>query len=1231
MATDTPFFNWNPALRKQLFLLILACIVVCSALTFLAVHGQNLYLHNIHRQHATLTANHINSLLTRQLTTASKKLSQQPDVLPSVLHQTAPDHPSLTAQLLGIRNVLSAAIVYVMDKDGLVTASTAANSMGTTLTGNNYRFRPYFTNAMAGKSTCYPAIGITTNQRGLYFSSPIRDNNEQPVGVAVIKSGLEQITTILDEAPSAISLLVSEENIIFAVSKAKRHWLYHATNALTPTDKKEIIESRQFGNSPLNDLPVDLNQEKVFLDTFSYRVVSTPIDLPGWHLSTLEKRHPPYLLASSIVASSFFLTYLLVMNLIATLTEKQLKTGMATEIEQRKDAQSQLQESEKRYRTLFENSQDANLLIDTPHIIDCNEAALRLFGYDNKEELLGKHPGKLSPPLQEDGSQSWKKAEEMMNTAIHKRSHKYQWRHLHKNGVPFWTEVSITTLSLQNKTLLHTIIRDITEKKYEEEQLQLYFRAVSQSIDGICITNLDGVMQYTNQAWDTMHGYRSEEQLGKNLSLHHTDKQLQEDLTNMLQEVLRVGHMIKIIGHRKKDTSEFQTLTSVTALLDKEGAASGFLVISRDITERIDIEQKSRVLSQAVEQNFDGIVLTDLNERILRANAAWATMHGFPDKDSLVNQQLSFFHTPGQNEKELTPFLKEVRRKGHHFAEIGHVRQDGSLFPTAMNISQFQDEQEKPIGLLVTARDISMQKDTEQSLIQAKEEAEAANQAKGEFLANMSHEIRTPMNGIMGMTRLLMNSSLSPDQLNQLRMVQSSASRLLGIINDILDFSKIEAGKLLLEEVPFSLEEKLEELFILMAPKAGERHIILKRQIPAEIPRHLIGDPSRLTQILINLVNNGLKFTENGSVSINITLEQSTVSDCLLRFAIQDTGIGIPKEKQAIIFQSFSQADTSHTRKYGGTGLGLTISSQLCHLMGGEIGLESEEGKGATFWFTSRFKRPLRTQTQKNSNLGTLVQSGLSRQEILQGMSILLAEDEFINMTLAIAVLGEEGLQVTTAFNGREAVELFQKGSFDAILMDIQMPEMDGYQATAAIRAHEKLHSGHVPIIAMTAHAMQGDREKCLAAGMDDYLSKPLDPETMFQVIERQLINSVLVAEDEPASRVIAGKIFMDMGWQVTLAENGKQALYECTRSQFNLIILDLQMPDIDGLETIREIRKREQETGKHACIIALTTRSPEEGVEQCLDAGMDAFLEKPITAAKIQEKLEKLSIKQYK
>ncbi len=1228
MPTFALTSSWPPALKKKITFLILGCAIVGCFLLFLLIKGQNLYLQNSHTQHTTLTAYQINSFLTRQLTTAATRLGRQPDILLSALHQTPPDFPPLTAELIAVRDVLSTAIVYVMDKEGLVTASTASHISGKTLTGNNYRFRPYFTSGMEGKSSFYPALGVTTNKRGLYFSAPINSDNGTPVGVAVIKSGQEQITAILDQRLPEISLLITDKDIVFAVSKGREEWLFHTGRPLSSTEKQEIIKSRQFGNSPLNELPVDISQPTVLLDGLTYRSASVPIDLPGWYLCTLKKKRSVYPIVFALIVFSLFVSYLLVMNLIAGTMEKQLKTGMAEEIEQRKKAQSQLQESENRYRTLFENSQDAILLIDPPHFIDCNGAALCLFGYENKEELFQTHPGKRSPLLQEDGSRSREKAEEMMATAIRNGSHKFQWSHLHRDGTPFWAEVSITTMILQGKTLLHTIIRDITEKKYEEEQLQLYFRAVSQSIDGICITNLDGVMQYTNQAWDTMHGYRSEEQLGKNLSIHHTDKELEENLASMLKEVIRVGHMTNTIGHRRKDSTEFQTLTSVTALLDKEGDASGFLVISRDITKNLEIEQKSRVLTQAVEQNFDGIVMTDLNEKILLANAAWADMHGFSDKDTLIGQQLTIFHTREQNEKQLTPFFRAVWKRGHHFSEIGHRRQDGSIFPTAMTISLFRDEHGEPRGLLVTARDISLQKDTELSLIQAKEEAEAANRAKSEFLANMSHEIRTPMNGIMGMTKLLMESMVSPDQQDQLRMVESSATRLLGIINDILDFSKIEAGKLHLEEVTFSLEEKLNELFSLMAAKADEQHVALQKQIDDDIPADLIGDPTRLLQVLINLVNNGVKFTENGSVSVTVTLEELTDTNCLLHFAIQDTGIGIPKDKQSIIFESFSQADTSHTRKYGGTGLGLSISSQLCRLMGGEIGLASEEGMGATFWFTSRFKLPLDTN-KKTDNLGTVVQSGLSRREILRGKTILLVEDEIVNRTLALALLEQQGIQATTAVNGSEAVERFRKGSFDAILMDIQMPFLDGYQATTAIRVHEKLHGGHIPIIAMTAHAMQGDREKCLAAGMDDYLSKPLHPETMFLAIEGQLVNSVLIADDHPVSRTIAAKFFVDMGWQVTLAENGRQTLYECTRSQFDLILMDIQMVKRDGLEATLQIRKQEQETGKHTCIIVLTSLSEDEEVQQCLDDGMDAFLEKPITAAKIQDLLEKLSIKQ--
>ncbi len=400
--------------------------------------------------------------------------------------------------------------------------------------------------------------------------------------------------------------------------------------------------------------------------------------------------------------------------------------------------------------------------------------------------------------------------------------------------------------------------------------------------------------------------------------------------------------------------------------------------------------------------------------------------------------------------------------------------------------------------------EILERKSIQKQLQKAKEEAEAATIVKSNFLANVSHEIRTPMNGIMGLTGLLLSSELTAKQRKHLEMINSSAKRLLALVNDLLDYSKIESGKMELEEIPFVLTDKLEEVRSLMAPKAKGKQVNLAIRFLNKMPDTLIGDPAKLMQILINLVNNGLKFTEKGSVTILVQCNKNTAGTVLLQFGIRDTGIGIPKDKQEIIFDSFCQADSSTNRKYGGTGLGLTISSQLVQLLGGEIWLESGTGKGTTFWFTARFGVS-RTQENPHSTDGTAEDCSEDRKQLLKNRRILLAEDELINMYLASTLLEREEMIVETAANGREALDKFLSKHFDCILMDIQMPEFDGYQTTAAIRQHEKQHGGHIPIIAMTANAMQGARKKCEDAGMDDYITKPLNSKEVYSTIEKLL------------------------------------------------------------------------------------------------------------------------------
>ena len=643
-------------------------------------------------------------------------------------------------------------------------------------------------------------------------------------------------------------------------------------------------------------------------------------------------------------------------------------------------------------------------------------------------------------------------------------------------------------------------------------------------------------------------------------------------------------------------------------------------------------ESKNKLLATIVEQSSEAIWTKDLDGVITSWNSGASAMFGYPPTEAMGR---------ALNLGESTPEEEHARQRrlaaGHKFSyEARAVTRSGTAIDIQVAVAPLLDDANHCIGSIAVARDVTQRKRSEEALRLAREAAEAASQAKSSFLARMSHEIRTPMNGVLGMTELLLETGLTNTQRKYAETVQRSGQNLLGIINDLLDFSKIEAGKLELENVDMDLRRTIEDVVDLLAERAHVKGLELACSIPADLVTHVRGDPLRLGQVLTNLVGNAIKFTEQGSVVIRVASPVETATTVTMRFEVSDTGAGISPEAQTRIFDEFSQADGSTTRKHGGSGLGLAISKQLVEMMGGKIHVESALGAGSTFWFTIALEKQ---DAQDSRPMG-----------MLTGVRALIVEASAVSHGILQSQMSNWGMSNRVAPSPEQALDLLAQAAarnapYDMAIIDLGLPGVDALELARTIKA--RVDIGDVRLVMLTRR--QVDIKNAREAGIDACLAKPVRQTVLYEclvnvmagqaqeavarVAARQPVDAapaslrgnILLVEDNVINQQVALGILQIQGYSVTVVNNGIEALEAHAQGDFDLILMDCHMPEMDGFEATREIRGRERSsTRKRVPIVALTANAMAQDREECLNAGMDDHLSKPFTMLTLQAMLDR-------
>ena len=790
---------------------------------------------------------------------------------------------------------------------------------------------------------------------------------------------------------------------------------------------------------------------------------------------------------------------------------------------------------------------------------------------------------------------------------------------------------------------LENEVKERRRTEHELWQRTMFLNAlIANSPLAIAVGAPDGRFELVNPAFEKLFGYTSDEAIGQKVDvLLYPSGIGKKEASDRLQQVSRESTR-EATQRKGKDGRLVDVEVNSVPLVTEDGQRR-VLAVYQDISQRAAAEKALRAseeLFRALSAASPiGIFHTDARGQCLYVNERWTEMTGQPANEALGYGWLDGIH-PEDREQ-----LTKVWKTG---ISLGMEMKDECRFLTPEGHVNWIEWQSRALrapdgtlqGYVGIIEDVTKRRAAEQRLREAKEAAEAANRAKSEFLANMSHEIRTPMNGILGMTELALDTKLDRDQREYLDMVKSSAESLLGIINDILDFSKIESGRMELESVSFSLLDCIEDALHPLATRAHQKGLEVTWAVQGEIPDPLVGDPTRLRQILINLVGNAIKFTKIGEVSVRAERRPAAEADIVIRFTVSDTGIGIPEEKHALIFDAFSQADSSTTREFGGTGLGLSISARLIELMKGEIGLQSSPANGSVFTFTLRFARGLAAKSAKPADL---------RHE-LATKRVLVVDDNEVNRHLLMRLLPELGLEPVCAENGVGALEVFERNlkegtPFPLVLLDQNMPGMDGLEVAERIRQLAPLEQVAIVILSSAPGTPDQTREKRL--GIERRLTKPLRraalQEAIFHALgvsstsEKERLNlpestkqrglQLLLAEDNSVNQRLAIRLLEKMGHRVTLAVNGKEAFEAVLHKIFDLVLMDIQMPLMGGVEAAEKIREKERGTMIHIPIIAMTAHAMAGDAEKYLQVGMDGYVSKPIRIDSLRAEIDRLTI----